>query len=290
MSKADDIIALADSLIGSPYVYGTWGQKCTPALRKRYAGYNPSQKEITYKRCQVLRPNNPKPNCDGCKYEGMLAFDCRGYTHYCLKNGADIDISGGYVKRQWSDANWDVKGDVADILPDAVSCLFIADMSHTGLYLTNGRVDHCSGEVKTETLGEGRAWAKFAVPKGLYSWWELSGMVNLSTDKTLKRGSKGADVMALQICLNALGYDCGTADGIYGAKTITAVKAFQQDNGLAADGIAGPKTLALIAGEEAEPEQPSEQPEGQLITREELMEIQRHLTDALALIVSVLSE
>ena len=92
MSKADDVIALADSLIGSPYVYGTWGQRCTPALRKRYAGYNPSQKEITYKRCQVLRPNNPQPNCDGCKYQGMLAFDCRGYTHYCLKNGAGIEI------------------------------------------------------------------------------------------------------------------------------------------------------------------------------------------------------
>ena len=292
MSKADDVIALADSLIGSPYVYGTWGQKCTPALRKRYAGYNPSQKEITYKRCQVLRPNNPQPNCDGCKYQGMLAFDCRGYTHYCLKNGAGIEISGGYVKRQWSDDNWDVKGDICDILPDAVSCLFIVDMSHTGLYLMGGKVDHCSGEVKTETLGDGRKWAKFAVPKGLYTWEELSRMVDLPTDKVLKKGSKGADVMALQIYLNVLGYSCGTADGIYGKKTVDAVKAFQAANGLTVDGIAGPQTLELIAGEdvepEPEPEQPDEQPEVVGIDRDVLLEIKSAMEYALDLIRRVL--
>ena len=289
MSKADDVIALADSLIGSPYVYGTWGQRCTPALRKRYAGYNPSQKEITYKRCQVLRPNNPLPNCDGCKYQGMLAFDCRGYTHYCLKNGAGIEISGGYVKRQWSDDNWDVKGDISYILPDAVSCLFIADMSHTGIYLTGGRVDHCSGEVKTEVLGDGRKWAKFAVPKGLYSWEELSCMVTLPTDRVLKKGSQGADVMALQIYLNVLGYSCGTADGIYGKKTVDAVKAFQAANGLTADGIAGPKTLELIAGEDADQEPPDEEPEEPTI-HDELLEVKTHLENALGLIKELLGE
>ena len=292
MSKADDVIALADSLIGSPYVYGTWGQKCTPALRKRYAGYKPSQKKVTFARCQVLRNKNPKPNCDGCKYQGMLAFDCRGYSHYCLLNGAGIDISGGYVKRQWTDPNWDVKGDVDYILPDAVSCLFVGDMSHTGLYITDGRVDHCSGEVKTEMLGDGRAWKKFAIPKGLYSWEELSGMVTLHTDQVLKKGSHGADVMALQIHLNVLGYSCGTADGIYGKKTVDAVKAFQAANGLTVDGIAGPQTLELIAGEDAEPEpepeQPDEQPEGVVIDRDALLEIKSAMEYALDLIRRVL--
>lgn len=283
MSKADDIIVLADSLIGSPYVYGTWGQKCTPALRKRYARYNPSQEKVTFARCQVLREKNPKPSCDGCKYDGMLAFDCRGYTHFCLKNGAGIDITGDYVKRQWSDSNWDVKGDVDYILPDAVSCLFVGDMSHTGLYITGGRVDHCSGEVKTETLGQGRAWKKFAIPKGLYTWQELSDMLTLKVDRMLKKGMSGADVMALQIRLNALGYDCGTADGVFGKKTEAAVKAFQTDNGLKTDGIAGPKTLELLGLKGEEPEQP-EEPKTELITRAELVTIKQYLEAALDLV------
>ena len=119
-------------------------------------------------------------------------------------------------------------------------------------------------------------------------------MVVLPTDKVLKKGVQGADVMALQIYLNVLGYSCGTADGIYGKKTVDAVKAFQAANGLTVDGIAGPKTLELISGEdedtEPEPEQPSEEPEEQLITRQDLREIQNHLEHALDLIRKALGE
>jgi peptidoglycan hydrolase-like protein with peptidoglycan-binding domain len=44
--------------------------------------------------------------------------------------------------------------------------------------------------------------------------------------KTLKKGSKGTEVQQLQTMLNALGYDCGIADGAFGAKTDAAVRAF----------------------------------------------------------------
>lgn len=242
---AIDIIKEAEYNLGSPYVYGTWGQLCTPSLRKRYARYNPSQEKITFSRCQVLRNNNPKPSCSGCKYEGMLAFDCRGFTHYCVEHGAGIDITGGYVGRQWSDPNWDVKGTVNNML-EAVSCLFLDDMSHTGLYILNGQVIHCSGEAKRDTLTGGRKWAKFGIPKGLYSWTELAKLVKGEFDRMLKKGMSGDDVRDMQILLNSLGYDCGTADGKYGNKTEAAVKAFQENNGLLADGIAGPQTLDAI--------------------------------------------
>jgi len=45
--------------------------------------------------------------------------------------------------------------------------------------------------------------------------------------KTLKKGSKGTEVQQLQTMLKALGYDCGLADGAFGAKTDAAVRAFQ---------------------------------------------------------------
>lgn len=69
----------------------------------------------------------------------------------------------------------------------------------------------------------------------------------------LKRGSKGEDVRRLQARLMELGYELPKygADGEYGSETVTAVKAFQADRGLTADGIAEEKTLAaLYAGQD----------------------------------------
>lgn len=246
------ICEAAEDHLGCPYVYGTWGQLCTPALRKRYAGYNPSQRAITYARCQRLRDKDKRSSCAGCPYDALLAFDCRGFTHWCLKNGAGIEITGGYVKRQWTDANWDVKGDVADQM-EAVSCLFTGDMEHTGLYVLSGRVIHCSGEVKEGPLHGDRDWQQFAIPKGLYTWQELVTMTKGDFNRMLKKGMRGTDVRDMQIMLNALGHDCGTADGIFGAKTVAAVKEFQTAEGLTVDGIAGQDTLERLAARAAAP-------------------------------------
>ena len=62
----------------------------------------------------------------------------------------------------------------------------------------------------------------------------------------VRSGSRGEDVKTLQAQLNALGYDCGTVDGIFGAKTYNAVVKFQKDRGLAVDGIVGKNTWAAL--------------------------------------------
>jgi peptidoglycan hydrolase-like protein with peptidoglycan-binding domain len=54
-------------------------------------------------------------------------------------------------------------------------------------------------------------------------------------------------VAHIQRRLIAQGYDAGKIDGIYGAKTRAAVKRFQQDHGLIADGIVGSVTNAVLA-------------------------------------------
>jgi murein DD-endopeptidase MepM/ murein hydrolase activator NlpD len=58
--------------------------------------------------------------------------------------------------------------------------------------------------------------------------------------KTLKRGSDGAQVKALQ---RALGIK---ADGTYGAKTARAVRRFQRKQGLPVDGEVGPETAKAL--------------------------------------------
>lgn len=61
----------------------------------------------------------------------------------------------------------------------------------------------------------------------------------------LGRGSAGEAVRDLQRNLSALGYPLAP-DGIFGRDTEQAVRAFQRDHGLDADGIAGPRTFAAI--------------------------------------------
>lgn len=51
----------------------------------------------------------------------------------------------------------------------------------------------------------------------------------------------------LQNDLNSLGYNCGTADGILGANTVSAIKSFQSKNGLTSNGIANSATLKKIS-------------------------------------------
>ena len=68
------------------------------------------------------------------------------------------------------------------------------------------------------------------------------------THRTLKKGCKGEDVKALQTFLNLNGYNCGVADGIFGAKTAGAVYEFQKKHPECGnpDGICGVKTWAVI--------------------------------------------
>ena len=70
---------------------------------------------------------------------------------------------------------------------------------------------------------------------------------SVPADETLRPGTKGSQSVAtLQAALTSLGYPAGTPDGSYGPSTVEAVSAFQTANGLPADGVAGPATLAAI--------------------------------------------
>lgn len=71
----------------------------------------------------------------------------------------------------------------------------------------------------------------------------LSGKLGRST---VKYGSRGEDVTFLQQRLTANGYGVGSIDGIFGNKTLEAVKAFQIENGLTVDGIVGVNTWAKL--------------------------------------------
>jgi len=62
----------------------------------------------------------------------------------------------------------------------------------------------------------------------------------------VRQGSKGVYVCILQDALNTIGaYSLGV-DGVFGLKTLDAVRAFQRANGLTADGIVGCSTWTAL--------------------------------------------
>ncbi len=60
--------------------------------------------------------------------------------------------------------------------------------------------------------------------------------------KNIVKGDTTANVRIVQQRLYNLGYYTYKVDGIWGTRTKTAVKKFQKDKGLVADGIVGAKT------------------------------------------------
>ena len=69
--------------------------------------------------------------------------------------------------------------------------------------------------------------------------------------QTLKLTSplmKGDDVKEFQNLVTNRGFSCGTIDGKYGEKSVSACKKFQSSAGLSADGICGPDTWNKLEG------------------------------------------
>ena len=69
---------------------------------------------------------------------------------------------------------------------------------------------------------------------------------NSAPFRTMKDGSRGSDVADAQERLIVAGYLEGNPDGIYGSATFRAVKRFQSDNGIFADGVLGLETYNLL--------------------------------------------
>ena len=72
-------------------------------------------------------------------------------------------------------------------------------------------------------------------------------------EPALSTGSHGDKVTALQTRLRDLGYYQGEIDGQFGPGTREAVIAFQRQNGLDADGLAGEETQRVLFSDRAIP-------------------------------------
>jgi len=122
-------------------------------------------------------------------------------------------------------------------LKTAITPLAYAQMLKADGYATSSSyVNTLASTVKKYDL------EKYDTPKII-----ITDVSDLAIDRPmLKRGSKGNEVQAWQMYLNSHGFQCGKTDGVFGAKTEAAVRAYQRSKGLTADGIIGAKTWASV--------------------------------------------
>ena len=267
-AKGQKIAEYAESKIGCAYIWGGYGEKlCTPSFRKERASAYPSQKNNIYRYCQVL--SGQKTGCSGCRYNGKQAYDCAQLTRYACKAAGQELVSGSNA--QWKKTPWDKKGTI-DTLPDVPGVILYhmdsnGEMSHTGVYVGGGLAVEARaaayGVVKTAV--KSRSWTHWAALPGVLSddGWQSPSQTEkpkesttkpqnaasgtaVITMSTLRSGSKGTQVKVLQWLLNQNGHNAGTADGIFGSKTLAALRAYQKAKGLSVDGICGKNTWAKL--------------------------------------------
>lgn len=116
------------------------------------------------------------------------------------------------------------------------------------------------------------------------TWNELVEATRRLGDRTLylsRPYMRGDDVLALQERLNALGFDGGRSDGIFGPDTDAAVRSFQKEYGIAEDGMFGLRSHASLVGLRVD------RPGTSAALREELRRSERSITglrDALVVV------
>ena len=267
-TKGQIIADYAISKLGCAYIYGGYGEKlCRPAFRRERANAYPAQKNNIYNNCPVLK--GKQSACEGCKWDGKQAYDCAQLTRYSCKAAGTELVSG--ANSQWNKVAWEKK-DKIGTLPDVPGVILYhvnssGTMTHTGVYIGGGYAVEARGAKYgvVKTLVKDRTWTHWAALPGVLTGEEVQtptpspeapesaketttdatepGVISMNT---LKNGNRGTQVKVLQFLLNEHGYDCGEADGIFGSKTLAAVKAYQKAKGLTVDGICGKNTWTKI--------------------------------------------
>lgn len=203
----------------------------------------------------------------GKKWIGHRVWDCAGLCRWAAKKHGIAIHSGSNLI--WN-CDLKEKGALTDGMELPEGALVFTGTKekkpHVGTYTGNGLV--------TEASGAKAGVIQSNLHGGKWKWWGLEKGVEYDspapapdpdpqpeptpTEKkpTLRKGNRNQYVKQMQEKLAELGYDLGICgiDGDFGTATEAAVKKFQRDHGLTADGICGPKTWAALNAAHPGPE------------------------------------
>lgn len=179
----------------------------------------------------------------GWDMSASRAGDCSGQPVGCLRRLGVISEKSDYNCRTFMAASTPVKLD--ELQPADLVFNKKSEPSHMGVYVGDGYVVESKGRddgVVKRKVSEG-PW----VVGGRLDWFE-DDIPLLTRNLYYREGDlmKGEDVRQCQERLNLKGFNCGSADGVFGKKSRDAVIAFQRANGLDPDGIVGQKTWGKL--------------------------------------------
>lgn len=154
--------------------------------------------------------------------------------------------------------------------------ILLNDANHVAVYLGGGRLAQASIDERGEIAGgqsgdqidyETNTRSYYNYPWSCYLRYvggetESTGWIP-ADDPYNPNGYGETYVATIQTLLAQNGYSVGSdgADGILGEKTFEAIKKFQADHGLEADGIPGPNTVSVLHGNKASGPKPMEKNE-----------------------------
>lgn len=175
-----------------------------------------------------------KKQCEAGYKDKLRAFDCSGlgvcflFEHKLISGDMTAD---GLMKKCKAIKKDELRvGDFVFMVNSSGKATHIGYVVDTELNVIEAR-GRDAGVVKLPISSGG--WNAYGRP----SYWtdkEVNEVIKKQTGgntmtKVISKTSplmKGEDIKALQTALNALGYECGTADGIAGDKTIKAIQEF----------------------------------------------------------------
>ena len=239
------------------YIWGTAGVMWTAAKQKELEKTTDADRE--------------KGRLYGSKWIGHMVADCSGLFAWAFKKlGGTMYHGSNTMYLKWCTAKGKLsngkRSDGKALKPG--TAVFTYDSKtgkrgHVGLYIGNGEVIEAQGTIagvvkSSVKLSKWVDWgelkgvdydgAEDAAPTPSYgdssSSTPTDDKSSTNGKPTLKRGSKGEYVTLLQTKLQQKGYDLGKygIDGDFGSATEKAVKEFQKDHDLKADGIVGAQT------------------------------------------------
>ena len=226
--------------------------------------YWTKEKQEAYRKEYINDPDRKLSAEKGGKWIGHWVTDCSGLFAWAFNElGGNIahgsnSIWNGYCLSKGKIVNGR-KQDGTELKPG--TAVFTSNgerHNHIGLYVGGGTVIEAMGTINgvTTTKITNKKWSHWGELKGVDYERTQNQPSNVSTNPadgrpTLRKGDKGSYVTVAQTALINRGYDLGKygADGDFGSATEKAVKEFQHDNGLTADGVIGLKTWAALDGQ-----------------------------------------
>ena len=213
---------------------------CEKACANSNIGYDQNQRNTLYKYAKAV-------NFDLSKITDKCECDCSSLMHICaisggakLSYGANGFFTGNMVNGFVKSGDYEKLTESKYLTSDKLLMrgdILVRESGHTAMVLENGNdaTDSKGASPSTYTLKDFIKEVQASTGSkvdGIAGAETLSKTITISATKN----NRHPVVKPLQKRLNALGYNCGTADGIAGAKFTLAVKEYQKANKCVADG------------------------------------------------------